>query len=76
MKDFIFCNDFALRLTMRPKKIRAHRRTHASFQQSSVGATVKTVTLTQLVHLTLRCGFEPNANFDKQRRLIACAPIP
>jgi len=37
---------------------------------------VKTVTLSQIVHLTLRCRFEPDANFDKQRRLIACAPIP
>jgi hypothetical protein len=31
------------------------------------------VTLSQIVHLTLRCRFEPDANFDKQRRLIAYA---
>jgi hypothetical protein len=33
------------------------------------------VTLSQIVHLTLRCRFEPDANFDKQRRLIAYAPM-
>jgi hypothetical protein len=37
---------------------------------------VKTVTLSQIVQVALRRRFEPDANFDKQRRLIACAPIP
>jgi len=31
----------------------------------------RTVTLSQIVHLTLRRMFDPDANFDKQRRLIA-----
>ena len=35
----------------------------------------RTVALSQIVHLTLRCMFEPDASFDKQRRLIAYAPI-
>src|SRR5258705_3170623 len=35
----------------------------------------QTVTLSQIVHLTLRCLFEPDANFEKQRRLIIYAPI-
>jgi hypothetical protein len=33
------------------------------------------VTLSQIVHLNLRRMFEPDGNFDKQRRLIAYAPI-
>ena len=28
----------------------------------------RTVTLSQIVHLSLRCMFEPDANFDRQRR--------
>jgi len=31
------------------------------------------VTLSQIVHPNLRCRFELDANFDKQRRLIAYA---
>jgi hypothetical protein len=33
------------------------------------------VTLSQIVHLTLRCMFDLDANFEKQRRLIAHASI-
>jgi len=33
------------------------------------------VTLSQIVHLTLRCTFDPDANYEKQRRLIAYASI-
>ena len=28
----------------------------------------RTATLSQIVHLSLRCMFEPDANFDRQRR--------
>jgi len=34
------------------------------------------VTLSQIVHLTLRCRFEPDANFDKPRRLILRSDPP
>jgi hypothetical protein len=57
---------------MRPKKIREHRRLPAEPRRRDDRA----VTLSQVVHLTLQCRFEPGANFDKQRRLIACALIP
>jgi hypothetical protein len=33
----------------------------------------RAVTLSQIVHPALRSRFEPDANFDKQRRLIAYA---
>jgi hypothetical protein len=56
---------------MRPKKIREHRRLQAEQRRRGDRA----VTLSQIVHLTLRCRFEPDANFDKPRRLIACVPI-
>lgn len=56
---------------MRPEK----RRQSWPLQQSSVGVMIGTVTLSQIVHLTLRCTLDPDANFDKQRRPIACAPI-
>jgi len=48
-----------------------HRRSGANlghFQQSSVGVDDRTVTLSQIVHLTLRRMSYPDANFDKQRR--------
>jgi hypothetical protein len=57
---------------MRPKKIREHRELRAEQHRPHDRAA----TLSQIVHLTLRCRFEPDGNFDKQRRLIACAPIP
>jgi hypothetical protein len=57
---------------MRPKKIRDIGQLQAKLRRRDDRA----VTLSQIVHLTLRCRFEPDANFDKQRRLIACAPIP
>jgi hypothetical protein len=41
------------------------------FKQSSVGVMIATVTLSQIVHLTLRRMFDLKANFEKQRRLIA-----
>jgi hypothetical protein len=56
---------------MRPKKIREHRRLQAEQRRRDDRA----VTLSQIVHPALRCRFEPDANFDKPRRLIACAPI-
>jgi hypothetical protein len=56
---------------MRPKKIREHRRLQAEQRRRDDRA----VTLSQIVHPALRSRFELDANFDKQRRLIACAPI-
>lgn len=56
---------------MRPEK----RRQSWPLQQSSVGVMIGTVTLSQIVHLILRCTLDPDANFEKQRRPIACAPI-
>jgi hypothetical protein len=72
VSDFIFVGNFALRLTMRPRKSREHR----EFQAEQRRRDNRVVTLSQVVHLALRCGFEPDANFAKQRRLIAYAPIP
>jgi len=56
---------------MRPKK----RHQSWPLQAKQRRRDVRTVALSQVVHLTLRCMFEPDANFDKQRRLIAYAPI-
>jgi hypothetical protein len=56
---------------MRTRKIRKHRPLRALRRRRDDQAE----TLSQIVHLTLRGRFEPDANFDKQRRPIACAPI-
>jgi hypothetical protein len=61
VSDFIFFDDFALRLTMRPEK----RRQSWPLQQGSVGVMIGTVTLSQIVHLTLRGMLDPDANFEK-----------
>jgi hypothetical protein len=53
---------------MQPKKFR-------ELQAEQRRRDDRAVTLSQIVHPGLRCRFEPDANFDKQRRLIACAPI-
>jgi hypothetical protein len=53
---------------MRSKKIR-------ELQAGQRRRDDRAVTLSQIVHPALRCRFEPDANFDKRRRLIACAPI-
>jgi hypothetical protein len=64
---FIYRDDFALRLTMLPKK----RRQSWPLQAKRRRPDDRTVTLSQIVHLSLRCMFEPEANFDRQRRLNA-----
>ena len=57
---------------MRPKK----RRQSWPLQTKQRRRDDRTGALSQIVHLTLRCMFEPAANFDKQRRLIAYADDP
>ena len=69
VRDFIFLWWFCTPIDNATKE---DLQTSANFRQRDDRA----VTLSQIVHLTLRCSFEPDANFDKQRRLIACAPIP
>ena len=49
---------------MLPKK----RRQSWRLQAEQRGPDDRTVTLSQIVHLSLRCMVEPDANFDRQRR--------
>jgi hypothetical protein len=53
---------------MRPKTI-------LEFHTQQCRRDDRAMTLSQIVHPALRCRFEPDGNFDKQRRLIAYAPI-
>ena len=56
---------------MRPKK----RRQSWPLPAKQRRRDDRTVTLSQMVHLTLRRMFDPDANFDEQRRPDTYAPI-
>jgi len=55
----------AARATSRTPAVRA---TKVIVRGAYGGPHDRTATLSQIVHLSLRCMFEPDANFDRQRR--------
>ena len=63
MRDFIFCGDFARRLTIRRMKNRGRGQT----RRQSWPHHDRTVRLSQVVHITLRCMLEPDASSTGSR---------
>ena len=68
VRDFIFCGDFTLRSTMpRINGLLNIGGSQAGRRRQSWPHDDRTVTLSQIVHLTLRCRVVPYVNFDRQR---------